>query len=80
MKNNLKIGLVLDDGEMVTQCNFQLRVTVTKNPGLGFSIAGGSESQGNPYRPDDDVSCETCSFISLVSCRQHNICTGFVFV
>ncbi|GFR86841.1 leucine-rich repeat-containing protein 7 [Elysia marginata] len=31
----------------------QFRVTIKKNPGLGFSIAGGIGSHGNPYRPDD---------------------------
>ncbi|KAK3596963.1 hypothetical protein CHS0354_033621 [Potamilus streckersoni] len=31
----------------------RFRVTVTKNPGLGFSIAGGLGSFGNPYRPGD---------------------------
>ncbi|XP_013412095.1 uncharacterized protein LOC106174883 isoform X4 [Lingula anatina] len=30
-----------------------LPATVLKNPGLGFSIAGGRGSQGNPYRPED---------------------------
>jgi len=29
------------------------RITIKKNPGLGFSIAGGIGSQGNPYRPKD---------------------------
>ncbi len=27
-----------------------------KNPGLGFSIAGGLGSPGNPFREDDVVS------------------------
>ncbi|RUS74107.1 hypothetical protein EGW08_018138 [Elysia chlorotica] len=31
----------------------QFRVTIKKNPGLGFSIAGGIGSHGNPYRPND---------------------------
>lgn len=31
----------------------QFRVTIKKNPGLGFSIAGGIGSHGNPFRPDD---------------------------
>ncbi|XP_005111171.2 uncharacterized protein LOC101857072 [Aplysia californica] len=31
----------------------EFRVTIKKNPGLGFSIAGGSGSHGNPYRPND---------------------------
>ncbi|XP_071117140.1 leucine-rich repeat-containing protein 7-like isoform X2 [Haliotis cracherodii] len=29
------------------------RVKITKNPGLGFSVAGGLGSHGNPYRPND---------------------------
>ncbi|CAC5368119.1 Protein lap1,Leucine-rich repeat-containing protein 7,Protein lap4,Protein scribble homolog,Leucine-rich repeat-containing protein 1,Erbin [Mytilus coruscus] len=32
----------------------KFHVAITKNPGLGFSIAGGIGSQGNPYRPDDN--------------------------
>ena len=35
---------------------FQLSVTVVKNPGLGFSIAGGVGSPGNPFRSNDTVS------------------------
>ena len=34
----------------------QLRVTIVKNPGLGFSIAGGMGSPGNPFKPKDMVS------------------------
>ncbi|XP_077982023.1 uncharacterized protein LOC144437030 [Glandiceps talaboti] len=30
-----------------------LEFVIAKNPGLGFSIAGGLGSQGNPYRPND---------------------------
>ncbi|XP_070563651.1 leucine-rich repeat-containing protein 7-like isoform X1 [Ptychodera flava] len=30
-----------------------LEFTISKNPGLGFSIAGGIGSQGNPFRPND---------------------------
>ncbi|XP_078656877.1 uncharacterized protein LOC144903004 isoform X4 [Branchiostoma floridae x Branchiostoma belcheri] len=33
--------------------NNYLTVTIEKNPGLGFSIAGGIGSCGNPYNPDD---------------------------
>lgn len=35
---------------------FQFHVTITKNPGLGFSIAGGIGSYGNPFRTGDRVS------------------------
>ncbi|XP_064624560.1 erbin-like isoform X2 [Lineus longissimus] len=31
----------------------RMSVTITKNPGLGFSIAGGLGAPGNPYRPED---------------------------
>ena len=31
-------------------------MTITKNPGLGFSIAGGVGSYGNPFRPGDMVT------------------------
>ncbi|CAL1540851.1 unnamed protein product [Lymnaea stagnalis] len=31
----------------------QFRITIKKNPGLGFSIAGGIGSHGNPYRAND---------------------------
>uniref|UniRef100_A0A2C9JVF7 PDZ domain-containing protein n=1 Tax=Biomphalaria glabrata TaxID=6526 RepID=A0A2C9JVF7_BIOGL len=31
----------------------QFRVTIKKSPGLGFSIAGGIGSHGNPYRAND---------------------------
>ncbi|KAL4237050.1 Leucine-rich repeat-containing protein [Mactra antiquata] len=31
----------------------RFRVTITKNPGLGFSIAGGKGVRGNPFRPND---------------------------
>jgi erbb2-interacting protein len=35
----------------------QIRVRVEKDPELGFSISGGVGGRGNPFRPDDDVSC-----------------------
>ena len=34
----------------------QATITIIKNPGLGFSVAGGIGLQGNPYRPLDEVS------------------------
>ena len=33
-----------------------MEVTIIKNPGLGFSIAGGLGSPGIPFRDDDVVS------------------------
>ncbi|GAB1603114.1 7-like isoform X1 [Argonauta hians] len=33
-----------------------IQVSITKNPGLGFSIAGGIGSYGNPFKPDDIVN------------------------
>lgn len=30
-----------------------VEINITKNPGLGFSIAGGIGSYGNPFKPDD---------------------------
>ncbi|XP_029640750.1 leucine-rich repeat-containing protein 7-like [Octopus sinensis] len=30
-----------------------IQVSINKNPGLGFSIAGGIGSYGNPFKPDD---------------------------
>lgn len=35
---------------------FQMNVSIMKNPGLGFSVAGGVGLQGNPYKPQDEVS------------------------
>lgn len=35
---------------------FQMNMTIIKNPGLGFSVAGGVGLQGNPYKPHDEVS------------------------
>ncbi|XP_071799629.1 uncharacterized protein [Asterias amurensis] len=33
--------------------NKQLKVVIFKNPGLGFSITGGTEAHGNPFSPHD---------------------------
>ncbi|XP_050403943.2 erbin isoform X1 [Patella vulgata] len=43
--------MYVDDSSIDTKDVFQ--VQISKNPGLGFSIAGGSDSHGNPFRPDD---------------------------
>nr|XP_056705227.1 erbin isoform X1 [Euleptes europaea] len=32
----------------------EIRVTIEKDPELGFSISGGVGGRGNPFRPDDD--------------------------
>ncbi|XP_033738235.1 uncharacterized protein LOC117325849 isoform X2 [Pecten maximus] len=39
----------------------KFRVTIKKNPGLGFSIAGGYGALGNPYRAGDKQSNITAS-------------------
>ncbi|ESO86657.1 hypothetical protein LOTGIDRAFT_128758, partial [Lottia gigantea] len=31
----------------------QFQVQISKNPGLGFSITGGIDSNGNPFQPHD---------------------------
>ncbi|XP_053395537.1 leucine-rich repeat-containing protein 7-like isoform X4 [Mercenaria mercenaria] len=41
------------DGSNQGQRFDRFRVTITKNPGLGFSIAGGKGTYGNPFRPTD---------------------------
>jgi len=55
---------------------FQLHVTITKNPGLGFSIAGGNEAQGNPYRPDDNVSDRDYPLRSCLSNTTFSTCVN----
>ncbi|EDO28797.1 predicted protein [Nematostella vectensis] len=36
--------------------SLQFHVTVHKNPNLGFSVAGGVGSTGNPFDPADETS------------------------
>ena len=43
-----------------------MEVTIIKNPGLGFSIAGGLGSPGNPFRDDDVVSVQVRNKINIL--------------
>ena len=45
-----------------------MEVTILKNPGLGFSIAGGLGSPGNPFKDDDVVSKYPCTKSILIVC------------
>ena len=49
-----------------------MNVSITKNPGLGFSVAGGIGLQGNPYRPQDEVSTYKCCVELWHPVMKHN--------
>lgn len=42
-----------------------MNITIIKNPGLGFSVAGGVGLQGNPYKPHDEVRPDQRNSLSL---------------
>lgn len=44
-----------------------MNITIIKNPGLGFSVAGGVGLQGNPYKPHDEVRPDQRNSLSLTS-------------
>lgn len=55
--NDLNDSFTQTSYEYHKQGNNLLAIQVVKNPGLGFSISGGKDSIGNPFKPNDKVIC-----------------------
>ncbi len=50
---------------MFQNANNLLTIQIVMNPGLGFSIAGGKGSIGNPFKPNDPVRSKMSLILDL---------------